>query len=183
LRALVEQHGLRAQLRSGSLVTGQLFVALDYFPNAPKVKMDWSREPTELPIVASTITDIEAKVTAIVAKLDKVPLEAIGADISKALVTLDQMLQGADKAVNRIDAEVTPELKTTIEGIRTTLVSADGVLKNADATLVGKDAPAQQDLRDALQEVTRASRSLRVLSDYLERHPESLIRGKTEEKP
>jgi paraquat-inducible protein B len=183
LQTLVEQHGLRAQLTSGSLVTGQLYVAFDYFPNAPKVKIDWSRKPAELPVVASTLTDIQAKITGIVAKLDKVPLEAIGADVSKALVTLDQMLQGANKTVTRIDAEVTPELKTTIEGIRATLVSADGVLKSADATLVGKDAPAQQDLRDALQEITRASRSLRVLSDYLERHPESLIRGKTEEKP
>ena len=57
------------------------------------------------------------------------------------------------------------------------------MLNNADATLVGKDAPAQQDLRDALQEITRAARSLRVLTDFLERHPESLIRGKTEENP
>jgi paraquat-inducible protein B len=183
LRTLVEQHGLRAQLRSGSLVTGQLYVAFDYYPNAPKAKIDWSRDPAELPVIASTLTDIEAKVTGIVAKLDKVPLEAIGNDIAKTLVTLDQMLKDANKAVSRIDAEVTPELKTTIEGLKTTLVSADGVLKSADATLVGKDAPAQQELRDALQEITRAARSLRVLSDYLERHPESLIRGKTEEKP
>ena len=43
--------------------------------------------------------------------------------------------------------------------------------------------PAQQELRDALQEITRAARSLRVFTDYLERHPEALIRGKTEEKP
>ena len=83
--------------------------------------------------------------------------------------------------MNRIDAEVTPGLKTTVEEIRRAITSADGVLKNADATLVGKDAPAQQELREALQEITRAARSLRVLTDYLERHPESLIRGKTEE--
>ena len=56
------------------------------------------------------------------------------------------------------------------------------VLKNTDATLLGKNAPGQQELRDALQEVTRAARSLRVLTDYLERHPEALIRGKTEER-
>ena len=61
------------------------------------------------------------------------------------------------------------------------MTSADGVLKNADATLVGKDAPAQQELRDALQEITRAARSLRVLTDFLEQHPEALLRGKTEE--
>ncbi|MBL8540661.1 MAG: hypothetical protein JNK68_09855 [Betaproteobacteria bacterium] len=44
--------------------------------------------------------------------------------------------------------------------------------------MVGKDAPVQQELRDMLQELTRAARSLRVLTDYLEQHPEALIRGK-----
>ena len=181
IKLLVEQRGLRAQLRSGSLVTGQLYVALDYFPNAPKVKINWNRDPTEFPVVPSTLTDIEAKLTGIIAKLDKLPLEAIGDELRKSLVTLDQMLQAADKAVNRIDSDVTPGLKLTLDGLRGTIASADGVLKNTDTTLVSRDAPAQQELRDALQEIARAARSLRVLTDYLERHPESLIRGKTEE--
>ena len=56
------------------------------------------------------------------------------------------------------------------------------MLTNTDATIVGKNAPVQQDLRDALQEMVLAARSIRVLTDYLERHPESLIRGKSEEK-
>jgi len=202
---LVEQRGLRAQLRSGNLLTGQLYVALDYFSNAPRATIDWSRDPTELPVVPSTVTDLEAKLASIVAKLDKLPYEAIGADLEKALGAVDQLLKDADKAVNRIDADVTPklktiledadkavthldadvtpELKTTLDELRRTIATADRVLKNTDATLVGVDAPAQQDLRDALQEVTRAARSVRVLTDYLERHPEALIRGKNEEKP
>jgi paraquat-inducible protein B len=57
------------------------------------------------------------------------------------------------------------------------------MIKDTDATLVGTNAPGQQELRDAMQEVARAAQSLRVLTDYLERHPEALIRGKTEEKP
>ena len=73
-------------------------------------------------------------------------------------------------------------LKTTLEETRRAIASADRMLTNTDATLVGKDAPVQQDLRDALQEMVHAARSLRVLTDYLERHPEALIRGKSEEK-
>ena len=119
----------------------------------------------------------------ILAKLDKLPLDAIGADITKVLASLDQTLKSADKAVNRIDAEVTPGLKTTIEELRRTISGVDGVLKNTDATLVGPNAPAQQDLRDALQEIARAARSLRILTDFLEQHPEALLRGKTEENP
>ena len=180
---LVEQRGLRAQLRSGSLVSGQLFVGFNYFPDAPKAKIDWSADPVELPVMPSELTDIEQKVVGILAKLDTLPYDAIGADLTKALVSLDQTLKDADKAVNRLDAEVTPELKTTLEELRRTIATADGVLKSTDATLVGKDAPGQQQLRDALQEIARAARSLRILTDFLERHPEALIRGKTEETP
>jgi paraquat-inducible protein B len=183
VQQMVEQRGLRAQLQSGSLLTGQLYVALDYVPNAPKATIDWSRDPTELPVIPSTVPDVEAKVTSILAKLDKLPYEALGADLTKALATLDQTLKAADKAVNRLDAEITPGLKTTLDGLHGAIASADGVLKSTNATIVGADAPGQQELRDALQEIARAARSLRVLTDYLERHPESLIRGKTEGKP
>jgi paraquat-inducible protein B len=165
-------------LRSGSLLTGQLFVALDFFPNAPKATIDLSQNPTELPVVPSTVTDLEAKINGIVAKLDKLPYEAIGDDLKKALASLDQMIKAADKAVNHLDTEVTPGLKTTLDGLHGAIASANQVLKNTDATIVGKNAPVQQDLSDALQEIARAARALRVLSDYLERHPESLIRGK-----
>jgi paraquat-inducible protein B len=200
LRNMVERQGLRAQLRSGSLITGQLYVAFDYFPDAPKVKVDWSGDVAVLPVVPSTITDIEAKLTGIVAKLDKLPYETIGADLTKMLAGVSVTLQDASKAVNRIDTDVTPELKTTLqaaslalgtvdgmlknevnttlEELRRALATADGVLKSTDAALLGKDAPGQQELRDALQEVTRAARSLRGLTDFLERHPESLIWGK-----
>ena len=67
--------------------------------------------------------------------------------------------------------------------MRNAIGAADRVLRNTDATFYGKDSPAPQDLRDTLQEVTRAARSVRVLMDYLDRHPEMLIRGKPEEKP
>jgi paraquat-inducible protein B len=165
------------------LITGQLFVALDFYPNAPKQKVDWNQDPVELPVVPSTVSDIEAKLTNIIAKLDKLPLEAIGDDLRKALVSLDQTLKDAGQAVNRIDSDVTPGLKTTLDDLRGTIGVVDRVLNNANATLVGKDAPAQQELRDALQEITRAARSLRTLTDYLERHPDSVIWGKSEEKP
>ena len=175
--------GLRAQLRSGNLLTGQLYVAFDFYPDAVKPKIDWNKDVPELPVVPSTVADLEAKITGIVAKLEKLPLDAIGADLRKVLATTDQTLKDADKAISRFDADVTPGLKPTIEEIRRAITSVDAVLEDTDATLVGKDAPAQQELREALQEITRAARSLRVLTDFLERHPEALIRGKTEEKP
>ena len=199
LRRAVEDRGVRAQLRSGSLLTGQLFVAFDRFPDSPKPKIDWTKDPVELPVVPSTVTDLEAKLTAILAKLDNLPLEAIGNELTKDLAALGQTLDGANKLLRDVDTTLMPglrttvenasqlvsnvdaELKTTIEELRRAIASADQVLKSTDATLVGANAPAQQEIRDALQEIVRAARSVRVLADYLERHPESLIRGKTGE--
>jgi paraquat-inducible protein B len=161
--------GIRAQLRSGSLLTGQLYVAFDHFPNAPKAKVDWTKEPPELPVMPGGLQELENRINRILAKIDKVPFEAIGEDLKKLLVTTDQ-------AMKRLDEEVTPELKASLEGLKR-------VLENTDATLVGKDAPAQQELREALHEIARAARSIRALTEYLERNPEALIRGKTQEKP
>lgn len=183
VRRMVEERGLRAQLRSGNILTGQLFVAFDYFPDAPKPKIDWAQDPLELPVVPSMLPDLEAKLGGILAKLDNLPLEAIGKDLQKDLATLGETLENTNKLLGHVDTDVVGGLKTTLEDTRRAIASADQMLKNTDATLLGKDAPAQQQLRDALQEIVLMARSLRVLADYLERHPEALIRGKSEEKP
>jgi paraquat-inducible protein B len=82
--------------------------------------------------------------------------------------------------VGNVDNKLVPPLKTNLESLQRTLQAAEQALKNVDSTLLGPNAPAQQELRDALTEFTRAARSLRVLLDYLDRHPESPIRGKTQ---
>jgi paraquat-inducible protein B len=83
LQRLIDEQGLRAQLRSGSLLTGQLYVAFDFFPDAAPVKVDWSQETPVLPLVPSTLPDLEAKVSGILAKLDQLPFAAIGADVKQ----------------------------------------------------------------------------------------------------
>jgi paraquat-inducible protein B len=182
LQRLVEQRGMRAQLRSGSLLTGQLYVAFDYFPNASSAKVDWTRAAPVLPVTASTLPDIENKLTSILAKLDRLPLEAIGEDVRKDLKSLDQTLQDASRLLSRVDTEIVPALKASLDDARRTLAATERVMKGAEATLVGPNAAGQQELREALQEVARAARSLRTLTDYLERHPDALIRGKTEQR-
>src|SRR2546422_656776 len=174
LQRLVEKRGLRAQLRSANLLTGKRYVALDYFANAPRSRLDLRREPLELPVVVSTLPDFEAKLASLLAKLDKLPLETIGADLKDALETLDQTMKNVDKTL--------PAVQTTLEEARRAIASVDRLATNADTTLIGPNAPAQQELRDALQEVTAAARALRVLADSIERHPESLIRGRVEKE-
>ena len=178
LQRLIEERGLRGQLRSGSLVTGQLYVAFDYVQDAPKVKIDWSVPVPVIPTVPSTLPNLEDKVTGILDKVDKIPFEAIGNELKQVLATIDSAIKDIDKAVDHIDSGVTPELKSGLVEFRRALASADRVLKNTDATLLGPNAPGQLELRNALQEVARAARGVRVLADYLERNPGALIRGK-----
>ena len=187
LQRLVEERGLRAQLRSGSLITGQLYVAFEYFPKAPKAKVDWNPETPELPVMSSNLVELEAKLTSILDKIDKMPLDAIGDSLKKDLDNLGETLTDArkligstDTLVGNVDSKLVPSLKTDLEALQRVLQATEQAMKNVDATLLGPNAPAQQELRDALTEFTRAARSLRVLLDYLERHPESPLRGKTQ---
>jgi paraquat-inducible protein B len=151
-------HGVRAQLRTGNLLTGAVYVSLDFFPGTPPVTVDWSQSPPQLPTTSSQFVATEATVEDIVKKLDKVPFQQIGENLQKALAQLD---------------------KTLVVG-QATLVGAQGTLDNT-RTLTGPNSMQIQQLSSTLNEVSRAARSVRVLADYLERHPEALIRGKTGE--
>lgn len=161
--------GMRAQLRTGNVLTGQQYVAFERFPDSPKVKIDWTKTPPEIPVVPSGLQDLQTKINDILIKIDKIPFDTIGEDVKKLLATLDGLLK-------RADGEVLPEVKKTLEELKR-------VLKSIDATLVGKDAPAQQEMREALKEINRAAQGIRGLTEYLEQNPEALIRGKPQEKP
>lgn len=173
LRFLAEK-GLRAQLRNGNLLTGQVYVALDFFPKAPAVKVDVTKNPIELPTVANSLDEIQSQVQEIATKLNKVPYEQIAGDLRTTLATLNKTLTAAEQTVNRINSDVTPELAAAMKDVRKTVNTAERTLAD--------DSPLQQDMRQTLQELTRAAGSVRVLTDYLERHPESLLRGKPDDK-
>jgi paraquat-inducible protein B len=180
VRRQVEERGLRGQLRTGSLLTGQLYVSFDYFPNAPKAKVDLTQAEPELPVVPSTLANLENKLAGIVDKIDRMPLEAIANGLKKDLDNLDRALTDARKLITDADVQLVPGLKTAVEDLHRTLVAVELATSNANATLLESNAAVQEDLRNALYEFTRAARSLRVLTDALERQPSSLIRGKTE---
>jgi len=144
-------HGVRARLETGSLITGARYVSFDFHPGAPPAKVDWTATPVELPTIPGQLQAIEASVVNIIKKLDALPLQGIGDDLRKTIGELDR-----------------------------TLVSARGTIdKTGD--MMGPNSPLGAELEGTLQELSRAARALRVLADYLERHPEALIRGKTGE--
>lgn len=155
-------HGVRAQLRTGNLLTGALYVALDFFPGSPPATVDWSQKPVQLPTIPGQLQAVEASLANIIKKLNKMPLKEIGDNLRKALADLDLTLVSA---------------RGTLVSARGTLVSARGTLDNAN-NLTEPNSVQVQQLGNTLQEVSRAARSVRVLADYLERHPEALLRGK-----
>ncbi|BEP61744.1 MlaD family protein [Variovorax sp. V213] len=173
LRFLTEK-GLRAQLRNGNLLTGSVYVALDFFPKAPPAKINLEKSPIELPTVANSLDEIQSQVQEIASKLNKVPYEQIAGDLRTTLAALNKTLASTEQAVTRINTDVTPELTAAMKDVRKTV-------NNAERTLAD-DSPLQQDMRQTLRELTRAAGSVRVLTDYLERHPESLLRGKPDDK-
>lgn len=162
------QHGLRGQLRTGNLLTSQLYVSLDFFPKAPAVKIDPSRVPAELPTVPNTLDELQLQVADIAKKLDKVPFDQIGANLNHALAN-------ADKLFRQLDTEVAPQARDTLSAAKQTFSTAEATLQ--------QDSPLQSDVRGALKELTRKLQSLNALSDYLERHPESLLKGKPGDNP
>ena len=173
LRFLAEK-GLRAQLRNGNLLTGQVYVALDFFPKAPPAKIDLAKNPIELPTVPNSLDEIQSQVQEIATKLNKVPYEQIAGDLRATLASLNKTLTATEETVKRINNDVTPELAAAMKDVRKTVSSAERTLAD--------DSPLQQDMRQTLQELTRAAGSVRVLTDYLERHPESLLRGKPDDR-
>ena len=149
------EKGFRAQLRSANLLTGQLYIGVDFFPKAPKVKFDASQFPIEIPVIKGTFDE----------------LEETGARIVKKM---DVLLVNMDTLIKRLDAETVPELNQTLLEARRTMQNAE--------TVMASDSPLQTDLRDALRELTRTAASIKTLSDSLDRQPQSLIFGKPPEE-
>jgi paraquat-inducible protein B len=121
-----------------------------------------------------SLEDAEAALASILKKLDKVQYEQIGTDVRKAMATLDEVLKSTDRLVQRLDAELVGETRSTLQAARS-------AIERADRSIIAPDAALQEDVREALRELARAADALRALADLLERQPESLIRGKQAE--
>ncbi|MCU4707453.1 intermembrane transport protein PqiB [Acinetobacter pittii] len=168
------EHGWRAQMRTGNLLTGQNYIALDKFPKAKPAKLQiLSDDRVVIPTTQTELSGLQAQVSQIADKLTKFPLVEIGQDVRKTLNNMNTAIESTDKLVKQLDGKVAPGLQATLDDVRKTVRSSESILSS--------DAPLQQDVRKALQQMTRAAASLQLMADYIEQHPESIIRGKTPE--
>ena len=197
LEALVK-HGLRAQLQSASLLTGQLMVSLDFFPNAPPAEINRKGRYPELPSVPSDMQGLMRSVNALLAKLADLPLDKVmanadetlkgaaklmnGPELSQAVKSLNDALLSAKSLTRNLNVDLGPllaALKGAAAAGQTALDQATLTLASADKTL-GANSQFKRDLDNLMSQLKDAARSIRVLTDYLEQHPEALLQGKTE---
>jgi len=194
--------GLRAQLRIGNLITGQRHVALEFARGLPVPRLPASEgagAPLEIPTLPGGLEDLQATLTQIAKTIERVPFDELATDMRAALKSLRALL---DKAGQLPLSDLTAELRGTLASLDLALRRADQVLRQFDETLapglgaaisetrqtmkaanelLTSDAPAQQDLRNALQELGRAAQSMRELTDLLQRRPDVLLRGRPTE--
>jgi paraquat-inducible protein B len=143
---------------------------LDFHTDLPADHVGWDASPPVFPTAAGALDELQDSVASIVKKLDKVPLDKITARLVATMATLDDTLKNADRLVRQLDGTIAPQISDTLK-------EAQGAMKNAKEVL-GQDAPLQSDLSSTLLELSRAAKSVNALVDYLERHPEALLRGK-----
>ena len=187
--AVVERlvaNGLRGQLKSDNLLTGALYVDLDFHPNAPPERPARHGDYVVLPTVPAPLEALTTKATSVLEKLDRLPIEQLGRDLAQAAAGANALinsreLQGAvaemqaalaavRKSAERLDGELAPQLSEALRATSTTMKYAGDI--------VALNSPLYIKLERMLAEVGAAARSVRLMADYLERHPEALLKGK-----
>lgn len=200
---LIEQ-GLRGQLQTGSLITGQLFVALDFYPHMPLYRVASNQDELELPTIPPTLDQFADSAKSLMDRLSNLPLDDLTTEITESLAAVRKTTEFANDMLsstrNTMDTATTTlaDIKTTlnntfhaadktlnsvdvaIASIQATLDTADGTLVKAGDTFstFDKGSSIHYELQQALKELADAARSMRELARYLQRNPDSLLRGK-----
>src|SRR4051794_3466831 len=191
------KRGLRAQLQPGNLLTGELFVDLTFAPGAAPAELDTSGPVPVIPSIPATMEALQASLTSILNKVAALPVDQLAASLIKTATGLEAIVnspdvQGAAKTlgatlaqlqqtVGRLDANAGPllgNINAAAAAAVTTLKGAQGAIVSVQRT-VGADSALSANAASVIQELSRAARSIRVFADYLDQHPDALLRGKT----
>ena len=197
---LLIKRGFRGTLAMQSLVSGKFLIELDFYPDSPLVLKNINKEYIEIPTIPSTTSKLtraldKLDIEAIQKKLE-FAMEGIGKltnnpDLAASFQRLKETLGDARGLVKRVDRQVDPVangMRNTVKDIGTLARNINGrvggVATSLEKTLadargvISPDSQLVVDLENTLKEFSAMSRSLEQLADYLEQHPETLIRGK-----
>jgi paraquat-inducible protein B len=150
-------HGLRASLATGSLITGSLFITLDYYPDAEPAAVEPFAGRPSIATIASGLAGIEHQLIAFLGKLNDLPLEGVVVEAQQALASIDRLL-GSDEM-----QAVPGTLDETLRNLRVTLAS------------LSPDSELQARLLPTITQLERTLSSLGQVLDTLDRQPSALI--------
>lgn len=177
------QRGMRAQLRTANYLTGQLVLALDFVADPSETQAaDIRREGDAivLPTQGGGLDNILAAAGDIAAKLDRLPLDQIGQNLNETLRQAGGALGSVQALARDLNENLSPTLRQLPDlasGLQDTLTRANRTIASFDGSY-GRNSTIQRDLARAIDQFSDAARSIRLLADFLDRHPEALVRGR-----
>ncbi len=166
------QQGLRAQLLTGSYVTGQLLVDLDFYPDVPPTEIDRETNPPIFPTIPTSLEKVSNTIFSIIKRLEELPLEKMGKQLYQTIDSMTEIMKQTELLTKNLNVTVTPAVIATLEQTEKTLATVENVLED--------ESPVKQDLGRVMDELSKTLRSIRLLADYLEQNPDALIYGKGE---
>jgi paraquat-inducible protein B len=173
MKALVEQQGLRAQLQSGNLLTGQLMVNMVFVPDAPKVLVTQRDGHSVVPTIPGSFQKLQDSLSKIITSLEKVPFDKVGADLQQVLQDASAALKQVGGLAGKLDQQTAPQIQSTVAELQKTLVELQRT--------IGKDSPLTYNAQKTMEELTQTLRAFRELADTLGKQPQSIIFGKEKE--
>jgi paraquat-inducible protein B len=193
------ENGMRARLELQSLVTGQLYIGFDFYPDAPLRLAGLDPAYPELPTIPSVTEEVADTARAFIARLQGLPLEDIAKNLDAALAGVAELAQSPDlrNAIAQLDATLA-DIRHTVRDAGRLVVNVDGrvapvadsavkALDEVRTTLASLDSavkPGSDEryrLAVALDEVAEAARSIRLLADTVQRNPSSLVFGRAQQ--
>ncbi|MDP9096499.1 MAG: MlaD family protein [Pseudomonadota bacterium] len=172
--------GMRAQLQTGSFLTGSMLLALNLDKNAPPAELTQQDGEWVVPSEGGGLDNIMNSASNIASKLDRLPLDEIGANLNRTLRSASTAMASVGDLASHANAGLSPafaRLPGITASIEQAVSRADRVLTSLDRGY-GKDSETQRELARAMVQVGDTARSIRQLADFLDRHPEALIRGR-----
>ena len=178
--------GFRAQLQSGNLLTGEMFINLEFFEDVPPVKVEKKNGLYVMPTVPATIETLKSDIQTLLNRLSRIPFEEIGENLresmeiikNKTLPGIDRAIDSGNRLLNQSSDSVTLFRKETLPGLNKILGETEKAIEEARRNYLEHNSPTNRELIKMLDDISRMSRSIKELTDYLQRHPESIIRGK-----
>ena len=166
--ATLVERGLRAQLSSGNLLTGELLVALDFHPESPPAELDESGPVPVIPSLPSDLDTLTASVSGVVEKIASLPLAQIGQDLSHTVRTVDELVSSpaipaSIESLNLALQDLQILLSTVNDRTGPLMTQAEATLASAEG-FVGEESMVRYDLNQLIRELTNAARSIRVSS-------------------